>query len=454
MGSSKYPHLGFDPAPGDLETVRLMVSAIGRVDRDSATAQTQLSKIGTSDGIWVGKSADTFTKSVEKIPPYLKKALGSISSAHRALSGWETSLDGFQTRARKLEEEAAAAAQKVSTTKGTLDGLPKETSTLSEKEKDEHDEDKKDKQKAYDTANDELEAIRDRARTLHTEYTTAADATARTIKDAADDAPPEPGWFDDLVDGFTDFLSDAWNVLSDPNFWKLVGDILADIAMVIGVICLVALALGTGVGALGLIGFIVGVGALAAHSAAMIGGAEGVTWQTLAWDALGVVAGGVGLAGAKLAQAGRLMVQSGRTLRASEGFMATLGRIGPGAWGNIAKIPSGMANSMRGFAMAGQGWVHVAAGRTLDVVGTVTGAGFAFGSNTNEGRWLDGDWNISDIPLVGPAAGFFDYEAPDNEPTTMAPGPLGPQFDTATTLTSAGDSFTKGLQPSNFGTVA
>ena len=143
MGSSKYPHLGFDPAPGDLETVRLMVSAIGRVDRDSATAQTQLSKIGTSDGIWVGKSADTFTKSVEKIPPYLKKALGSISSAHRALSGWETSLDGFQTRARKLEEEAAAAAQKVSTTKGTLDGLPKEASALSEKEKDEHDEDKK-----------------------------------------------------------------------------------------------------------------------------------------------------------------------------------------------------------------------------------------------------------------------------------------------------------------------
>ena len=54
----------------------------------------------------------------------------------------------------------------------------------------------------------------------------------------------------------------------------------------------------------------------------------------------------------------------------------------------------------------------------------------------------------------GPAAGFFDYEAPDNEPTTMAPGPLGPQFDTATTLTSAGDSFTKGLAPSHFGTVA
>ena len=454
VSSSKYPNLGFDPAPGDLETVRLIVSAIGRVNRESGTAHTALSKIGTSDGIWTGKAADAFTKSVDKIPPYLRRALDSVGSAHRALSNWETSLDGFQSRARKLEDEAAAAARKVSTAKGTLDGLSDDTSQLTDKEKEEYDKDKKGKEKAYDSANDELEAVRGRARTLHAEYTTAADTTARTIKDAADDAPPEPGWFDDLVDGFTEFLSDAWNVLSDPNFWKLVGDILADIAMVIGVVCLVALMLGTGVGALGLIGFIVGAGALAAHSAAMIGGAEGVTWETLAWDALGVVAGGASLAGAKLAQAGRALVQSGRSLRASQGLMATLGRIGPGGWGNIAKIPSGMANSLRGYATAGQGWVHVATGKALDITGTVTGAGFALGSNTNDGRWLDGDWNISDIPVVGPGAGFAAYDAPDNEPQTVAPGPLGPRFDSATTLTSAGESFTKGLQPSNFGTAA
>ncbi|MFC7513121.1 hypothetical protein ACFQV4_35875 [Streptomyces thermocarboxydus] len=77
MGSSKYPTLGFDPAPGDLETVRLMVKAIGRVNRESGTAQTQLGRIGTSDGIWDGKAADTFVKSVDKIPPYLKRALDS-----------------------------------------------------------------------------------------------------------------------------------------------------------------------------------------------------------------------------------------------------------------------------------------------------------------------------------------------------------------------------------------
>ncbi|MFE7896031.1 putative T7SS-secreted protein [Streptomyces sp. NPDC057424] len=454
MGSSEYPNLGFDPAPGDLETVRLMVSAIGRVNREGGTAQTQLAKVGTSDGIWAGQAADAFTKSVDKIPPYLKRALGSIETTHRVLSNWETSLDGFQARARKLEEEAAAAARKASTAKGALDALPSNTSGIPDKEQEKHDKDKESKQRAYDSAHGELEAVRSRARTLNAEYVTAADATARAVKDAADDAPPEPGWFDDLVDGFTEFLSDAWDTLTDPNFWKLVGDLLADIAMVIGVICLVALMLGTGVGALGLIGFLVGLGALAAHSAAMIGGAEGVTWETLAWDALGVVAGGASLAGAKLAQAGRLLVQSGRTLRATEGFMATLGKIGSGGWGNIAKIPSGMANSARGFAMAGQGWVRVATGQALDITGTVTGAGFALGSNSNDGRWLDGDWNISDIPVVGPGAGFAAYEPPDDEPTTMAPGPLGPRFDTAATLTSAGDSFTKGLESTDFGTAA
>ncbi|MFJ2631998.1 putative T7SS-secreted protein [Streptomyces sp. NPDC087422] len=454
VGSLKYPNLGFDPAPGDLETVRLMVSAVGQVAHNSGSAQSQLSKIGTSDGVWVGKSADAFTESVEKIPPYLKKALDAVNSAHRALAGWETSLDGFQSRARGLEEEAAAAARKVDSTKSSLTGLPADTSTMSDTEKEAHERDKKGKQQAYDTAHGELESVRGRARTLHVEYTTAADSTARALKDATDDAPPKPGWFDNLVDSVTDFLADAWNVLSDPNLWKLVGDILADIAMVIGVICLVALALGTGVGALGLIGFIVGVGALAAHSAAMIGGAEGVTWQTLAWDAAGVIAGGIGLAGGSMMKAGRAMVQAGRELRVAEGIVATLGKIRPGALGNIAKIPSGVANTLRGFSMAGQGWTYVATGKVFDFVGTVTGAGFALGSNANDGRWTDGDWNISDIPVVGPIAGFVNYKAPDNNPTVMAPGPLGPTFDGPTTLTSAGNSFAKGLEQGQYGTAA
>ncbi|WP_434599724.1 putative T7SS-secreted protein [Streptomyces sp. A5-4] len=453
MSSSKYPNLGFDPAPGDLETVRQMVSAVSRVTRESGTARTQLSKIGTSDGIWAGKSAQAFTDSVSNIPPYLQKALTAMDSAHRALSSWEGSLSGFQSRARKLEEEAAEAAKKAGSAKGTLGTVKDETSGMTDKEKEDLKKDKKGKQDAYDTANGELEAVRKRAHTLNSEFTTAADGAARSIKDAADDAPPEPGWFDDLVDSVGNFLADSWKVLSDPNFWKLVGDFLADLAMVIGIICLFAIPFG-GIAGLALIGLIVGVGALAAHGAAMAGGAEGVTWETLAWDAAGVFAGGVGLAGAKLAQAGRVLVQSGRTLRASQGLMSTIGKIGPGNWAGLAKIPSGMANSARGFTMAAKGWTHIASGNALDWGGTVAGAAFALGSNANDGRWTDGKGNVSDIPLVGPINAMTKYEMPKDNDRVVAPGPLGPQIDVPATLTGAGNSFTTGLGPGQFGTAA
>lgn len=67
MASDTYPNLGFDPAPGDVHTVRDLVSAVGRVTGKSDTAQTDLSKIGTSDGLWVGKSADAFTETFSPV---------------------------------------------------------------------------------------------------------------------------------------------------------------------------------------------------------------------------------------------------------------------------------------------------------------------------------------------------------------------------------------------------
>ncbi|MFF3857497.1 hypothetical protein, partial [Micromonospora sp. NPDC002575] len=158
------------------------------------------------------------------------------------------------------------------------------------------------------------------------------------------------------------------------------------------------------------------------------------------------------LAGARLAQAGRALVQSGRALRATEGLMATLGKIGPGNYlGGIAKIPSGIANSARGFSMSAKGWSHVAIGNTLDWGGTWTGAGLALGSNSNDSRWTDGDWNLTDVPLIGPFAGLYS-DQPDDK--VIAPGSSGPQVDSSKTLASAGASFTTGLQPSQFGTVA
>ncbi|MEN3585307.1 hypothetical protein AAH978_14275 [Streptomyces sp. ZYX-F-203] len=452
MGSAKFPHLGFDPAPGDPAAVEQLVTMVGVVIRESGDARTKLNRIGTVDGVWVGDSATAFAESVSVIPPYLGKSLNALESAHRALSAWESGLSEFRARARRLEREAAEAASRVDAERGRLDGLPSDTSGMTDTERDEHARDVRRGRRAYDAANDELEAVRARARSLNAEFTAVADVAARQVRDAADDAPPEPGLFDGLVEDFREFLGDAWDTITDPDFWKLVGDVLADIAMVIGVICLVALLLGTGVGALGLVGFAVGVGALAAHGVALAGGAEGMTWETLAWDVGGVLTGGVGLAGARLAQAGRALVQSGRALRASRGLMAAVGEMGPGNHlKGIAQIPSGVTNSVRGFSISARGWTHVAIGNTLDWTGALTGTGLALGSNANDSRWTDGEWNLKDVPLVGPFAGLY-ADGPADGVTT--PGPPGPRIDSSRTLRSAGASFTSGLALSRFGTVA
>lgn len=446
-----FPNLGFDPTPGDLDTVRRLVAAIGTVTGQSGTAQSQLSRIGETDGIWVGKAADAFSDSVSEIPPYLEKALTSLNAAHRALSSWESGLAGYQSRARKLELEAEAAAGRVSSAQQALDGLPGDTEGMTDKEKEDHQEDKKGKTASYDAAAAELEAIRGRARTLNDEFNGDAETAARQIRSAADDAPPEPNWFERRLDDLGNLLEAAWDTITDPNFWKLIGDILADVAMVIGIICLFALPFG-GLAGLALIGLYVGMGAFAAHAIALAGGAEGMTWQTLAWDAAGVLAGGLGRAGMRLAQSGRALVQAGRNLRATQGFAAALSRIGPGNWGNLARLPSGVANSLRGFAMSGQGWAHVAAGNLVDWSATIAGAGFAIGSNINPGRWTDGDWNVADIPVVGPISALADYFEPESD--VVAPGPLPPRVDPPAMLTSAGDSFTRGLSPSQLGTAA
>ncbi|MGV9984533.1 putative T7SS-secreted protein [Streptomyces olivaceus] len=449
MSSEKYPNLGFDPAPGDLEAVQDLVKAVGRVTSGGDSAQTELSSMGTSDGIWAGKSATVFQDTYAPVPPYLKKALGSLDAARRALSSWETQLDGFQSRARKLEEEAVEAARKVSSARSAMDTLPSSTVGLSEEDQKKQEKDSKDKKDSLETATGELSSIRSRARTLQSEHGQAAADVTRQVKGAADDAPPEPGWFEEALDSLGDMLSEAWDTITDPNFWKLIGDILADIAMVVGVLAIFF-------SGLGMAAFVIAGLALAFHLAAKAGGAD-VTWETIAWDAVGVFAGGASLIGSRIAQSGRALVNAGRELRLSSGFMNALGNI---RFGNILNglrgLPSGVANSARGLGMAGKGWSFVAAGTAVDKAATWTGAALGIGSNMHngtwdEGRWTDGEFKIGDIPVVGP---FMDYFGPTDDNEVMAPGPSTPTFDAQTALSSSGSAFTKHLDPSQMGTVA
>ncbi len=460
-----FPTLGFNPAPGNLDALRGLLTTVGRVVRESESAQTELGKLGGKDSIWAGKSATAFTASVSEIPPYLRNALGSLAAAQRALQTWERDLVRFQERARRLENEAADAARRVSSAQSGMDGLPKDTEGMSGGEKDDHEKDKRSKQAALDSATDELDDVRRRARGLNAEFVSAGNETARRVKDAAGNAPPEPGFFaslgEDLLDGFKNFCEENANLL------KLVGDICADIAMIVGVVC-IAILICTGAGAplaLGIIGTIAAAGALGGHAMAMYGGHPGVTWQTLGWDAAGLLCGGIGLRAAKLVKAGgkfvdagtdivargEQMIDAGRSLRSSAGLFA---KIKGGNWG-LSSLRAGLGNSLSGISQGlkgqnivsegmrviGEGQRLVSRGNFLDRSGLFGGLTLAGGSKAADGL------SFADVPIVGPISDFRAAQAGNTAGTA-------PTFNPPAALTSAGATFTGGLDRSQMGPAA
>ncbi|MFE0419125.1 hypothetical protein [Streptomyces tendae] len=132
-------------------------------------------------------------------------------------------------------------------------------------------------------------------------------------------------------------------------------------------------------------------GALPAHAGAMLGGADGVTWQTLAWDAAGLFAGARAFKGLKMAKHGKGLMKAGSALKATgqanaragealrmgQGFAASLGKAGrnifkQSPWKNLKGIGDGMRNSVKGFRQTnlgyrqiGQGERQIAAGRNM-----------------------------------------------------------------------------------------
>lgn len=63
------------------------------------------------DGTWAGDAARTFRASLDDgFRPQLSDVHEAFGSSRDALSAWANELDGFQSRARDLENEASLAA--------------------------------------------------------------------------------------------------------------------------------------------------------------------------------------------------------------------------------------------------------------------------------------------------------------------------------------------------------
>ncbi|GAA2125641.1 hypothetical protein [Streptomyces synnematoformans] len=153
------------------------------------------------------------------------------------------------------------------------------------------------------------------------------------------------------------------------------------------------------------------------------------------------------------------MIDAGRSLRATGGLLAKL----RGGYWAPSSLSEGLSNSLRGISQGlrgsnvvsegtrviGEGQRLISRGNFLDKGGLFSGLGLAGGSNLNPQRWLDGDLNMSDVPVLGPIS---DFRGLQQEPDASSPAPRG--FDASAALSSAGGSFTGGLTRSQMGPAA
>lgn len=306
MPSADYPSIGFDPAPGNADTVVRLATELRQIAEKIRGAHDAMLRVGHSDGIWRGEAAENFRLQVGELPGYLDNAGSGLQQAAVALGDWASDLESLQQKAKQLEGEALVARQQLARAKSDP-GLDEAGRTYTD------DAQLAAAQARLDAATDalnraeqELQAIIDRAKRLLQQHIELANLTAEALNKACSNAPEE-GFFeglgrmlDSLVDGITDLAADIWRVVQDNA--HLIGnlsDVIADLSTFIGVIAL-GLDL-TGYGAvagvpLGALSSALSAVAFAGHTTAYLAGDDSTSAQTIAWDAAGAATLGVGKA--------------------------------------------------------------------------------------------------------------------------------------------------------------
>ncbi|XVV36963.1 putative T7SS-secreted protein [Streptomyces sp. CA-100214] len=200
MPNPSYPHLGFNPVPGDTEAVRGLEKKLSGCAKVLQEAYDLVTKL-LDGSYWKGDAAVAFREQLDggPLPLNLKNAAHSIRKAARQLDRWEGELGDLQRRARKLEEDARDARAAVERAQGRVDkgGDDADPKVLTRAKGD------------LDDAQDELNKVIGKAKRLAGEHEERAGHRARKIRDATKKlVPHEPGWFEEALDWLGDNLPD------------------------------------------------------------------------------------------------------------------------------------------------------------------------------------------------------------------------------------------------------
>ena len=297
---SRYPHLGFDPAPGDVGEAHRLDRAVQGVLHTVASCRRTLGQVGGDGRAWRGEAADAFAAELRALLPHLERAEDGHREAQRALRRWADALADLQSSARALEGRAADASREVALAVAALRRAQARTVDRTDPARVAAAAQEVARARAaVDRAEDALEAVRAAARRLADDHRAAAASVATALDAASDAAPVEPGVLQRLgsavggvVDAVAGLPDRAWSFLQEnAHAIAEVADVLAELSAVVGLVALVVPG-PLGLVALGLAGL-----ALAGHGLADAAGAS-VPGTTYLFDVVAVGAAGASALGA------------------------------------------------------------------------------------------------------------------------------------------------------------
>ncbi|RCW45152.1 hypothetical protein DFQ14_103116 [Halopolyspora algeriensis] len=373
-GTSEYPALGFDPAPGTVTTVESVATDLQQVATKMGNAHEALAKIGRQDGLWEGKAAEAFLGTVDELPKYLDQAHRSLGGAARTLTQWSGDLSSMQQKARHYEADAAAAQQRVREAEsnpalGLANQYFPDQASLQEAQR------KLDAaQAALNDAHGDLEAIRRQAQRLLQQHDDLAKDVELALRRAADEAPKKPGLLERLGDALeqlgqsiSDAAGQAWQWIQDhADIIAKVGDVLSTVGTVLSVVA-AATSWIPGVNAVTACAAVgVSAAAMGTHALAKAAGAD-VSWSKMAFDAVGMIPGGGaakgGLAATKIlpkaVKSGKTAAKfadSGKAAAGAQAASKTINRAGAQAVGSRANMVNKAINAFGGEGVAVNSW--------------------------------------------------------------------------------------------------
>lgn len=188
---SRYPALGFDPAPGDPDEVARLGRETARAAGEVDQLADELRRLRCAD--WRGLAAESFAVALDRLPQQLAVAQEAFGEVAGRLSGWASALEDLQAQARAAEREAADALDQLRVARACA---PSRLASGSAEAYTGYLEAVQTTGRAVAAAEQALAAARARGAAVRERAQEQAARVERAVRDAARVAPPEPGWLE------------------------------------------------------------------------------------------------------------------------------------------------------------------------------------------------------------------------------------------------------------------